>query len=316
MFDTLHFKIPVNNLGMGINDFTEQLTDLLCNANNKFDSQTGELIYMGGNLSNLKIMLSQWCLKIKGSLCKYYLGDNFQTLKYSDVRLAEERLSDELHVNVSKADITRLDFGTNLIMDNPTEVYFNHLGELRYFERVQFKSGVRYQTFNKTLCLYDKNKEAKQHKEVIPDSYKGCNTLRYEVRFMHKVADQLKLNEVIGATLYDRDVYNLLFKEWQNAFSKITPINETQTDFINKDSMKLRNLRLLGMLPRIEKAGGKLQFIQQVNEAYKRGDITRRQADTRKKNCRDACGLNNDFMVECKMYAELKNKVLSTTLLL
>lgn len=66
----------------------------------------------------------------------------------------------------------------------------------------------------------------------------------------------------------------------------------------------------------MEKAGGKLQYIQQANEAYKRGDITRRQADNHKKLCRDACGLNNDFMVECKMYAELKNKVLSTTLLL
>lgn len=213
MYDSIYFKIPVNNLGMGINDFTEQLTGLLGNANSKLDSQTGELIYTEGNLGNLKVMLGRCYLKIRGSLCKYYLGDNFQTLKYSDVRLAEERLSDELHVNVSKADITRLDFGTNLIMDCPTKVYFDHLGELRYFKRVLFKSGVRYQTINKTLCLYDKNEEAKKHKEVIPDSYKGCNTLRYEVRFMRQVAHQLKLNEVIGATLYDIDVYNLLFKE-------------------------------------------------------------------------------------------------------
>lgn len=86
-----------------------------------FLGNVGEHYYNGepvitGSLNGLKITLNRYQMKIKdGSLCKWHLGNNFQTMGRGDTQRAIERLSDALHVQMSKATVTRLDIAQNFI---------------------------------------------------------------------------------------------------------------------------------------------------------------------------------------------------------
>ena len=79
-----------------------------------------------------------------GSLCKYYLGDNFQTLGRGDTKQAIEMLSDTLHLPLHKATVTRIDIAQNYIVKHPTSVYFNHLGNCMFNERLVQPDGLYY----------------------------------------------------------------------------------------------------------------------------------------------------------------------------
>ncbi|MDZ7936354.1 MAG: phage/plasmid replication protein [Emticicia sp.] len=53
---------------------------------------------------------------MKGSLSKWFLGDNIQTLTRGDMKRATEKLSDTLHLPMSKAKVGRIDLAKNLLM--------------------------------------------------------------------------------------------------------------------------------------------------------------------------------------------------------
>ena len=77
--------------------------DFLSETPQYFDV-TGQHCFNGanvitGNLKGFRISVSERGVNLKdGSLCKYYLGDNFQTLGRGDTKQAIEMLSDTLHL--------------------------------------------------------------------------------------------------------------------------------------------------------------------------------------------------------------------------
>lgn len=124
MYDTVNFWLPQSKAG-GV-DFLTETPCYLENVGGHIYGN-GEIV-ITGNLNGLKITLNRYQMKIKdGSLCKWYMGDNFQTMGRGDTQKAIERLSDTLHVPVREATVTRLDIGRNFETRFPPEVYFNHL---------------------------------------------------------------------------------------------------------------------------------------------------------------------------------------------
>ena len=105
MYDTVNFRLFQSDA-----DGVDFLAETPC-----FLENVGEHYYNGeavitGSLNGLKISLNRYQMKIRdGSLCKWYLGDNLQTMGRGDTQRAIEKLSDTLHVPMSKATITRLD---------------------------------------------------------------------------------------------------------------------------------------------------------------------------------------------------------------
>lgn len=256
MYDTVNFRLLRSEAG-GV-DFLAETSCYLENVGEH--NYNGELV-ITGSLKGLKISLNRYQMKIKdGSLCKWHLGNNFQTLGRGDTQRAIENLSDTLHIPMSKATVTRLDIAQNFITRHPPEVYLNHLGILKYATRLQEPNGVYYSKTGGRLCFYDKNREQKNNREPIPELYEGRNVLRYEQRYTNRIASQLKVCEVTGAKLYDEAFYIDILNRWKDTYKAIQKINDVSLNF---QAMKSKQqLYKMGVLSLIEQAGGQLQMIE------------------------------------------------------
>ena len=303
MFDTVCFRL-LQDEAPG----TDFLSETPC-----FLTDIGEHYYNGvpcisGNLSGLKVWVNQSAVKVKdGSLCKFYLGDNFSTLGRRATQHAIEKLSDMLHLPMDKADITRLDVAENMIMKHPVSVYFSHLGQLARATRLQEPSGLYYRFGDELLCFYDKPKEQKNHHNPIPPFYQGENVLRYEQRYLNRIAARLKEARITGGTLYNELFYIKLLTNWRDRYKAITKINDFTLNF---EAMTTKQqLYKMGLLALAEMAGGQLELINQIVEAQKRGDLTKKQAFDFKKAINDAFLLKGGLTAPNDAIQELDKKI-------
>jgi hypothetical protein len=70
---------------------------------------------------------------LKGSLAKYLFGDNLHTLTRWYTEEALKKLSDDLHIDLGKAKVTRLDVATNLHTKRPPADYYVCFGNKKTF---------------------------------------------------------------------------------------------------------------------------------------------------------------------------------------
>jgi len=306
MYDNIDFKIRRGD---------RPDIDFLAEVPNYIDV-TGEHLYNGdqvvtGRYKQFEVTVNHRGVNIKkGSLCKYWLGDNFQTLGRSDVQRAIEKMSDELHLPVADATISRIDLAQNFIMKHPLEVYYNHLGDLKNAGRAPVGKGnetLYYYLSSGLLVFYDKVKEQKAKGQQIPELYKDRHVLRYEQRYTSRLPKTFGVERVTAAMLYTEPFYIDIINRWRDNYRSIKKINDTS---INFGAMKgKRDFDLLGRLSLIERAGGELSFIEQVNEAYRAGQLERRQADEIKRAARDACKAKEGITVKNEAILELDKKV-------
>lgn len=303
MYDTIYFRLTQGDV-QGF-DF---LAETPCYLEDVAEHTFSDGVVVSGNVGNLKVSLNRFQVKVKdGSLCKYYLGDNFKAMGRKDTQRAIEKLSDVLHLPMSKASVTRLDVAQNFCTKYPPDVYFNHLGLLKYSERLQEPNGIYYSQTGGRLAFYDKAKEQKNKGEKIPELYEGKNVLRYEQRYTKRIARQFGLLEVTGSTLINEDFYIDLLNRWRQSYKNIQKINDVVFNF---DCMKTKQqLYRMGVLSLIEQAGGQLEFIAQINEAQKRGDLTKKQAFDLRATIKDVCQIRGGLTATNEAIQELDKKV-------
>lgn len=303
MFDTVYFRLYKEVAGD-----VDLLTKIPCCLNNVGEHYFNNEPIITGDLNGLKISLNTNQLKVKdGSLCKWFLGDNFKTMGRSDTQKAIEKLSDILHLPMDKASVTRLDVAQNFITMHPPEVYFNHLGELRYTERLLQPSGLYYKGSNLSLCFYDKNKEQKSHRRPIPDLYQNRNVLRYEQRYTSRVASQMRVSEVTGALLYDEAFYQEVLNRWRAKYEAIQKVNDISLNF---EAMKTKQqLYKMGVLSIVQMAGGAMKMYEQIREAQNQGKLTKKQAFDLRKTVKDALEVREGLTVQNEAIKELNKKV-------
>ena len=300
MYDTINFRlITPDPLNTNYLDYVPKYLENVLPPNH------WGVVY--GYLDGLGVSVSRHKINIyKGSLCKWYLGDNIQTLTRQNTRQAIERLSDTLHVPMDKARITRLDIAHNIITKHPIDVYLNHFGMLRYATRLPMPHGLYYYQGDKKFCFYDKIREQRSKGEPIPELYNGRNVLRYEQRYMRRISSNLK-TEVTGAMLYDEEFYIRLANIWHDTYIKINKINNANFNF---HAMKtIKNLKNMGLLALIERMGGEMEFHAQIKEAMQRGEITPKQAHDIRRASKMASQINDSLVVENDAIAELDKKI-------
>mgnify|MGYP000480953855 CR=1 FL=1 len=118
---------------------------------------------------------------------------------------------------------------------------------------------------------------------------------------------QLKVCEVTGAKLYDEAFYIDILNRWKDTYKAIQKINDVSLNF---QAMKSKQqLYKMGVLSLIEQAGGQLQMIEQINEAQKRGELSKKQAFDLRKAINDACKINDGLTVPNEAIQELDKKV-------
>ena len=241
-----------------------------------------------GFLGGLKFHVTPYRLFLKGgSLGKWYLGDNLQCMTRRDTEQAFEKLSDSLHTDMSKADVTRLDIAQNFILRHPPEVYLNHFGALDKAARLEQQPNGLYYRHNRDpkweLVFYDKIKELKRH---IPELYKNQNVLRYEYRLMNNVAKQMRMQAVLGASLYEEDFYMKIIDMWEANYFKIEK-NKDITPNLSKMGTK-RDFYNLCILLAMKERGGEYAFLQEIKEVQSKGWITNKLAHDIRKAVKEA----------------------------
>ena len=305
MYDTIFFHLTQEQAG-GI-DFLAETPCFLTNVGEHYFRGNDEP-KLTGYLDNLKVCLSSYSMSIKGgSLSKYSLGDNYQTLSRKSTQTAIEKVSDCLHLPIDKARVTRLDVGTTFILNNPVDVYLSHLGALSYSKRLVEPDGLYYAQKERRLCFYDKNKEQRREGEQIPELYRGKNVLRYEHRLTGRIPSKLGVPEVTGAMLYNKDFFKCVVDEWRSSYIDIKKINDR---VVNAYFMKsVKDFKRAGLLSLIESAGGFNAMLQQIDVARKKGEISPKQAHDLRLAMAEANSTKEGLIVPNSDIAELNQKV-------
>ena len=231
----------------------------------------GEFV-LSGNSKNLRIKVRKNRFSIENSLCKWYLGENINTLSQAQVRLANEKLSDTFHVNINEANVTRLDLAKTFQMQYPVECYLSTLGQLNRYKRLEQPNGVIYRTNSKELIFYDKIKELKHNKgENIPH---GQNLLRYELRFKNSLKKHFNQSVITPKTLSDDNFFRNAEKKYIAAYKQIQ-MNKI-FNFSIGDAKGIKGLSNLGIAHLLHDIPAHI-IIEQIKQQHKAGQISEKE---------------------------------------
>jgi len=303
MYDTINLKLPIEEAG-GV-DLINDLSGRLSGISKTVFDNGNEVIT--GYMGSMKVRVSAQAVKIVDtSLCKWFLGDNLQGLSRGDTRRAIEKISDLLHLPMDRAEVTRIDIAQNFIMKHDKTVYFNHLGRLQYFNRFQQNNGLYYSNTNKALVFYEKIHEQNEKGQPIPVMYQGREVLRYEQRYKRRLLHCFNRPELRASVLHDPVFYTELVNRWKSDYEKIKKINDIQIDYsMIKTKKDQANQAILFY---VTQRGGELQVINEIREAYKRGELTKKQAHDLRQQVEAAC--KSDVMTSSSdVIQELDKKV-------
>lgn len=219
MYDTVYFWFDWAMVGGNPFTIAQYLAD-------PSEHKSARGYSISGWVGNYRVFCNESGILLQGSLAKYHLGDNIHTLTRSGAREAIQKLSDELHLPIDRAKVTRVDVSTVLPMSRPPNEYLPFLGEKSRFVRVQATNDTLYYNTDKMqLVFYDKKKEAKKNRVEIPIGLVDANMLRYEVRFLNRLPKQFNMAEITGATLCnDEKFYTDAIQLWANMYHSINKL--------------------------------------------------------------------------------------------
>jgi hypothetical protein len=224
MYDTIHFLLKETSINGGFTDnVVERVGDILTDINERYNRYTGEL-FLQGKLRNLTISVSTDQLKIMGSLQKFVKGNQLLPLNITEVKQGIQQLSDLLGLPIERSKITRMDIAQNIVTDYEPVRYYPFLGVATRYRREPINRSIYYIQGRKQLLVYDKINEMREAKEDIPLCVANKNLLRFEVRFMKQVANQLKI-DITGDTLSNPSFFLNLINEWSKGYHSISKNN-------------------------------------------------------------------------------------------
>lgn len=267
MYDTIKLYLRQDSVRN-----TDLLAEVPVYLENLTAHEKKDQIYYSGTLENLRIYVSERGVSMQGSLAKFYLNDNIQTLTRQDSERSICKLSDELHLPIHKANVSRIDFAHNFIMKYQPEVYYQYLGESQYFKRYIQPESLYYKNGNRTKLFYDKPSETKNRGSAIPEIWSDKNVLRYEIRYRRRLNKQFKEPEIKAGTLYEESFYIKLVKRYVSDYQSIHKHSEFifDTDKMSTPKDVKDQLALIGLM-----AIGKNRFPELVEE-WREKDILRK----------------------------------------
>lgn len=269
----------------------------------------GDQVYYSGYLSNYKVNVSMVGISFKGSLAKYFLNDNFHTLNRGDSQRAIEMLSDEVHLPIEQAKVSRIDFAQNYLMRYEPRAYYAYLGDCRYYFRFCQPDSLYYNSGQRIKLFYNKIAEGKAKGLTLPEVWHGQNVLRYELRYTSRLPQQLSLPEVTAGVLYDEQFYISIVKRWIEEYKGINKLNFINFNLTEMSSPKdfKKQLELIAV-----NAIGQERLMQMIDEMRLKKAFEKPEYYSRlKKDLRELCK-TPDLTISSDMVAELDKKIEST----
>ena len=213
-----------------------------CNNKSEHYNVKNDSSYVQGDLRNMKVTLNESSISVKGSLCKYFYGNNIDTLNLTNTREALNQISADLSIDIHKASVSRIDFSTNIITDYTPTIYYPYLGQLSRFERYEQPNSIYYNQQAKRLLFYDKIEEAKNKGMTIPKQHIGDNLLRYELVLNKGISRYLKYNGLYALDLGSEELFKKLLHLWYSYYQQIQKhskkLNPMEDKIINPSTFK------------------------------------------------------------------------------
>lgn len=272
------------------------------------EHQRGESYYITGDLKNLNLILSDRGVSIKGSLAKWYLDDNLQTITRGDTERAIEALSDTLKIKVAEAVVKRADMANNFLVKHPPSIYYPYLGDCQHFSRTQQQTSLYYNGANRTKLFYDKIAECRAKGVGIHAIFKEQNVLRFELRYLHRLSKLFNITELTARQLYDEGFYMGFCDRWVHEYHSINKLKKMAF----KDNSQLKPKDFLDqLLLQAVMTMGQGAVFEMVEEARKRGQFERPEYASRTKAMiKEICTMPQ-LTEPSELMAELDQKVKS-----
>lgn len=225
MYDSVKCWLPVDNAGSQYHEF---LCETLDSPEQKLK---GNSLSTAGYLKNLRIGCYDRGVSIQGSIAKYYLEDNFNTLTRSSTQKAIEKLSDQLKIDINDAEVKRLDVATNFLMNYEPEVYYPLLGESQYYQKIAYPNSLYFSNGNRTKLFYNKVVEGKKKGYTIPEIWQGKPVLRYEMRYTQRLNKTFNRYSTKAIDLYQEVFYMQVLDNWQKEYYNIEKSKKIQMNY-------------------------------------------------------------------------------------
>ena len=223
MYDTINMYYNIlDNPAPSIEKLFEH-----CNNKSEHYNVRDDSSYLQGNLKNMRVTLNESSISVKGSLCKYFYGNNIDTLNLTNTREALNQISADLSIDIHKASVSRIDFSTNIVTDYTPTIYYPYLGNLTRFQRFEQPNAIYYNQDAKRLLFYDKIEEAKKKGMTIPKQHIGDNLLRYELVLNSDVPRYLKYNGLYALDLGSEELFKKLLHIWYGYYQQIQKHSKT-----------------------------------------------------------------------------------------
>lgn len=223
MWDTIHCRLPRHHLPNPKE--MDRIISNLENSNLNIDCESGEENYFV-KMRNLTFKTTTNYINIKcSSISKFLFGNGLMTLSREDIMNFVNYISTTFHIPFELAEITRMDFGMNIVTDHSPEIYCNYFGySYPYRNRLEQTNGLYYKMTNKEICIYDKLKRMKNR--GYPIHYKGKYVWRFELRFIGRVSKQLNLGKVLVKDLYNETFLHSMIEVLKNEYLGLTKYSE------------------------------------------------------------------------------------------
>ena len=230
-----------------------------------------------GRCRNMQVSISANSFYIgKGSLQKFATGNNVSPIGRRGVINAIEEIQDILHLPLMKASVKSFDFAKNIITKYEPKIYFPYLGNMQYHTRLVQPTTINYKNATREFCTYDKIKELKSHREVVPPLYANLNLLRMEWKLQRDILKYFNLPLLTPQSLTDEDFYVRLCNDFYKTYLSIDKLKKYKIDMKNITTKE--QLKKMGVLSIIQMQGGKLEALESINERLQMKELTRKQA--------------------------------------
>ncbi|PQJ79401.1 hypothetical protein BTO18_09550 [Polaribacter porphyrae] len=245
------------------------------------------------------ILISKKGITITGSISNYFVGHT-NTLPYSELRNAIEKLGAELSIDLHEARLFRLDINNNIITDQYINAYTHHLfTHLSRFKRLEQVDGVKFKTNSKELVFYNKSKEIYEKRGVVAD-----NWFRIEFRIIKDVKKYTGLEKM--KDLYKIENYHRLLNLFYSHYIKVKKQTVSNTDFKQYKSKKEYANHL--MLKGVEAKGGDKDVRREIEQMDSQGMFTNRNHKYRLNRMLDDLLNTNSLTIIHPLAVELNRK--------
>ena len=127
MIDTVHIRINIErDLILKSKDYIQRLLNVITVDKEGIKHTTGTKYYIG-KFRNFIIEIDDNNVAVKGSLAKYYKGNNLEFFGREEIYKALKMLSAELGLNVEKGRLSRIDVADNLYLTTAPKKYIDLL---------------------------------------------------------------------------------------------------------------------------------------------------------------------------------------------